>query len=62
MRGVRRFELKGKLNPRYIGPFWIPERKDTLPYKVELLDQLSRMHNVSHVFPTQNARGSPHIT
>ncbi|WVZ70425.1 hypothetical protein U9M48_019096 [Paspalum notatum var. saurae] len=34
MRGIRRFNMKGKLAPRYIGPFKIVERKGEVAYKM----------------------------
>ncbi|WVZ97808.1 hypothetical protein U9M48_043320 [Paspalum notatum var. saurae] len=49
MRGIRRFNMKGKLAPRYIGPFKIVERKGEVAYKLELPSNLSGMHNVFHV-------------
>ncbi|WVZ70514.1 hypothetical protein U9M48_019175 [Paspalum notatum var. saurae] len=49
MRGIQRFNMKGKLAPRYIGPFKIVERKGEVAYKLELLSNLSGIHNVFHV-------------
>jgi hypothetical protein len=49
MRGMRRFKVKGKLSPRYIGPFKILERKGEVAYQLELPDSLSGMHDVFHV-------------
>ncbi|WVZ69530.1 hypothetical protein U9M48_018303 [Paspalum notatum var. saurae] len=49
MRGIWRFNMKGKLAPRYIGPFKIVERKDEMAYKLELPSNLSGIHNVFHV-------------
>ncbi|WVZ52062.1 hypothetical protein U9M48_003155 [Paspalum notatum var. saurae] len=49
MRGIRRFNTKGKLAPRYIGPFKIVERKGEVAYKWELPSNLSGIHNVFHV-------------
>ncbi|WVZ97299.1 hypothetical protein U9M48_042847 [Paspalum notatum var. saurae] len=42
MRGIRRFNMKGKPAPRYIGPFKIVERKGEVAYKLELPSNLSR--------------------
>ncbi|WVZ84957.1 hypothetical protein U9M48_031923 [Paspalum notatum var. saurae] len=49
MRGIRRFNMKGKLAPRYIGPFKIVERKGEVAYKLELPPNLYGIHNVFHV-------------
>ncbi|WVZ97835.1 hypothetical protein U9M48_043345 [Paspalum notatum var. saurae] len=49
MRGIRRFNMKGKLAPRYIGPFKIVERKGEVAYRLELPSILSGIHNVFHV-------------
>ena len=64
MRGVRRFGLKGKLSPRYVGPFRILERKGTLAYKLELPNQLSRIHDVFHVSQLRKCLREPshHLT
>ncbi|WVZ63251.1 hypothetical protein U9M48_012896 [Paspalum notatum var. saurae] len=49
MRGVRRFNMKGKLAPRYIGPFKVLEKKCEVAYRLELPPNLSGVHDVFHV-------------
>jgi hypothetical protein len=49
MRGTRRFKVKGKLAPRYVGPFKIIDRKGEVDYQLELPPQLSDVHNVFHM-------------
>ncbi|WVZ90104.1 hypothetical protein U9M48_036434 [Paspalum notatum var. saurae] len=49
MRGVRRFNMKGKLAPRYIGLFKVLERKGEVAYRLELPPSLSGVHDVFHV-------------
>ncbi|GJZ00796.1 putative reverse transcriptase domain-containing protein [Tanacetum coccineum] len=48
-KGVVRFGKRGKLNPRYVGPFKVIERVGMVAYKLELPQQLSRVHNTFHV-------------
>ncbi|GJU71083.1 putative nucleotidyltransferase, ribonuclease H [Tanacetum coccineum] len=48
-RGVRRFGIKGKLSPRFIGPFEILDRVGKVSYHLALPPQLSHVHNVFHV-------------
>ena len=49
MRGLHRFKVKGKLSPRYIGPFQVLKRKGTVAYHLELPEQLLGVHDVFHV-------------
>jgi hypothetical protein len=49
LRGMRRFKVKGKLSPRYIGPFLIFRRVGEMAYQLELPAALSDVHNVFHV-------------
>jgi hypothetical protein len=49
MRGIRRFNVRGKLAPRYIGPFKVLERKGEVAYHLELPPNLSGVHDVFHV-------------
>ena len=46
---VIRFQKKGKLNPRYIGPFRILERIGLVAYRLELHSELNWIHNIFHV-------------
>nr|GEY97182.1 putative reverse transcriptase domain-containing protein [Tanacetum cinerariifolium] len=46
---VVRFGKRGKLNPRYVGPFRVLEKVGTVAYKLELPQELSRVHNTFHV-------------
>jgi hypothetical protein len=49
MRGVKRFGIKGKLAPQYIGPFPILEKLGAATYKLELLPSLAGVHKVFYV-------------
>ncbi|GJR93260.1 putative reverse transcriptase domain-containing protein [Tanacetum coccineum] len=47
-KGVVRFGKRGKLNPRYVGPFKVLEKVKEVAYKLELPEELSRVHNTFH--------------
>ncbi|GJW13012.1 putative reverse transcriptase domain-containing protein [Tanacetum coccineum] len=48
-KGVVHFGKRGKLNPRYVRPFKVLEKVGEVAYKLELLEELSRVHNTFHV-------------
>ena len=48
-KGLLRFGKKGKLSPRYIGPFEILERIGLVAYKLNLPQELSAIHDTFHV-------------
>jgi len=48
MRSAKRFNMKGKLAPRYVGPFRILVRHGEVAYQLEL-KSLSGVHDVFHV-------------
>ncbi|KAL0536185.1 hypothetical protein IC582_025124 [Cucumis melo] len=48
MRGVLRFEKRGKLSPRFVGPFEILERIGPVAYHLALRPSLSTVHDVFH--------------
>ena len=49
VRGTHRFSVKGKLTPRYVGPFNILSRRGENTYRLELPEKLSKVHDVFHV-------------
>ena len=49
IRGTRRFLVRGKLAPRYIGPFKILKKVGAVAYRLEIPEEMSDIHNVFHV-------------
>ncbi|XP_021721508.1 uncharacterized protein LOC110689083 [Chenopodium quinoa] len=49
MKGVMRFGKKGKLSPKYIGPYEILQRIGKVAYRLALPMDLSKVHDVFHV-------------
>jgi hypothetical protein len=48
-KGVQCFGVKGKLAPRYIGPYEVTEKFGTVAYRIRLPDRLSAVHDMFHV-------------
>ncbi|GJX93552.1 hypothetical protein Tco_0348138 [Tanacetum coccineum] len=48
-KGVVRFGKRGKLNPRYVRPFRVLAKVGKVAYKLELPQELSRVHHTFHV-------------
>jgi hypothetical protein len=46
---VKRFNLKGMLAPRYVGPFKVIARRGEVAYQLKLPENLSGVHDVFHV-------------
>ena len=47
-KGVIRFRKRGKLGPRYIGPFRFTDRVGKVAYRLELPEELNSIHNTFH--------------
>src|SRR4051812_2748532 len=56
---MRRLGLKGKLAPRYIGPFTITARRGEIAYELALPEKLSKVHNVFHVSQLKKCFAKP---
>ena len=53
------FGKRGKLSPRYIGPFEIVERIGPVAYRLNLSEEISRVHNVFHISMLRNYISDP---
>ena len=59
MRGLQRFKVKGKLAPRFIGPFKVIAKKGKVAYQLELPAELSDVHDVFHVSQLRKCVNNP---
>jgi hypothetical protein len=59
MKGVKRFGMKGKLAPRYIGPFPILEKCGSVVYKLDLPPSLAGVHDIFHVSQLKKCLKAP---
>ncbi|GKA44542.1 hypothetical protein Tco_0737266 [Tanacetum coccineum] len=60
-KGVVRFGKKGKLAPRYVGPFEIVERVRSVAYRLKLPQELSCVHNTFHVSNLKKCFAEPDV-
>ena len=56
LRKVIRFGKKGNLSPRFIGPYEVLERIETVAYRLALPPELAKLHDVFHVSMLQKYR------
>jgi hypothetical protein len=59
MKGMKKFGMKGKLAPLYIGPFPILEKCGPVAYKLDLLSSLSGVHDIFHVSQLKKCLKAP---
>ena len=59
MRGLQRFKVKGKLEPRFIGPFYVVAQRGTVAYQLDLPEELSDIHDVFHVSQLRKCESNP---
>ena len=61
IRGVKIFGKKGKLGPRYVGPFKIFNHFGKVAYELELPSDLASVHPVFHISLLQKCIGDPTV-
>ncbi|WMV49795.1 hypothetical protein MTR67_043180 [Solanum verrucosum] len=61
MKGVMWFGKKGKLSPRYVGPYRISKRIGKVAYELELPQELATVHLVFHVSMLKKCMGDPSL-
>jgi hypothetical protein len=59
MKGVKRFGVKGKLTPCYIGPFPIVKKCGSVAYKLDLPPSLAGVHDIFHVSQLKKCLKAP---
>ncbi|GJW38112.1 putative reverse transcriptase domain-containing protein [Tanacetum coccineum] len=58
-KGVIRFGKKGKLAPRFVGPFEIVEKVGPMAYRLDLLEELNSVHDTFHVSNPKKCLADP---
>jgi hypothetical protein len=61
IRGVMRFGKKGKLSPRFVGPFEITQRVGRLAYRIALPPDLIGTHDIFHVSMLRKYIANPDV-
>jgi hypothetical protein len=59
LKGVKRFGVKGKLSPRYIGPFPILDKFGKVAYKLELPLSMAGVHDIFHISQLKKCLRAP---
>jgi hypothetical protein len=59
MKGVKRFGVKGKFMPHYIGLFPILEKCGAVTYKLDLPSSLAGVHDIFHVLQLKKCLKAP---
>ena len=62
MKGTRRFGIKRKLAPGYVGPFKIVSKRGDLAYQLELPSNFANVHDVFHVSQLRKCFKTPDRT
>ncbi|WMV14549.1 hypothetical protein MTR67_007934 [Solanum verrucosum] len=61
MKGVMSFGKKGKISPRYIGPYRISKRIGNVAYELELPQELAAVHSIFHVSMLKKCMRDPSL-
>ncbi|WMV30846.1 hypothetical protein MTR67_024231 [Solanum verrucosum] len=61
MKGIMRYGKKGKLSPRYIGPYKISKRVGNVAYELELPQELAAVNLVFHISMLKKCMGDPSL-
>lgn len=59
MKGVMTFGKKGKLSPRYIGPYQIVNQIGNVAYELDLPPELAGIHSFFHISMLKRCLGDP---